>query len=96
MVWFVTERPAGWYTKKNKNCENRKYQFRRKCRSGTAVYRTMKTCFKSVYGCSIYAYMKSYRMQATMLLLRDTVDSITEIVAKRLQEIVVQIGDSWS
>ncbi len=43
---------------------------------------TMKTCFKSVYGCSIYAYMKSYRMQAAMLLLRDTTDSITEIAAK--------------
>lgn len=43
---------------------------------------TMKTCFKSVYGCSIYAYMKSYRMQAAMLLLRDTADSITEIAAK--------------
>ncbi len=43
---------------------------------------TMKTCFKSVYGCSVYAYMKSYRMQAAMLLLRDTADSITEIAAK--------------
>lgn len=43
---------------------------------------TMKTCFKGVYGCSIYTYMKSYRMQAAMLLLRDTAYSITEIAAK--------------
>ena len=43
---------------------------------------SMKVCFKGVYGCSIYAYMKSYRMQAATILLRDTSDSITEIAAK--------------
>ena len=43
---------------------------------------SMKVCFKGVYGCSIYAYMKSYRMQAAAILLRDTSDSITEIAAK--------------
>lgn len=43
---------------------------------------TMKVCFKGVYGCSVYAYMKSYRMQAATILLRDTSDSITEIAAK--------------
>lgn len=43
---------------------------------------TMKICFKGVYGCSIYAYMKSYRMQAATILLRDTTDSITEIAMK--------------
>lgn len=43
---------------------------------------TMKVCFKGVYGCSIYTYMKSYRMQAATILLRDTTDSITEIAAK--------------
>lgn len=43
---------------------------------------TMKVCFKGVYGCSIYSYMKSYRMQAATALLRDTSDSITEIAAK--------------
>ena len=31
---------------------------------------------------SVYAYMKSYRMQAATILLRDTSDSITEIAAK--------------
>ncbi|MDD3361772.1 MAG: AraC family transcriptional regulator [Hespellia sp.] len=43
---------------------------------------TMKICFKGVYGCSVYSYMKSYRMQAATILLRDTSDSITEIAAK--------------
>ena len=43
---------------------------------------SMKVCFKGVYGCSIYAYMKSYRMQAATILLRDTSDSIAEIAAK--------------
>lgn len=43
---------------------------------------SMKTCFKGVYGCSVYAYMKSYRMQAATALLRDTSDSITEIAGK--------------
>lgn len=43
---------------------------------------SMKVCFKGVYGCSIYSYMKSYRMQAATILLRDTSDSITKIAAK--------------
>ena len=43
---------------------------------------SMKVCFKCVYGCSIYSYMKSYRMQAATILLRDTFDSITEIAGK--------------
>jgi AraC-like DNA-binding protein len=43
---------------------------------------SMKVCFKGVYGCSIYSYMKSYRMQATTILLRDTTDSVTEIAMK--------------
>lgn len=43
---------------------------------------SMKVCFKGVYGSSIYSYMKSYRMQAATILLRDTKDSITEIAAK--------------
>lgn len=43
---------------------------------------TMKVCFKGIYGCSIYAYMKSYRMQAATILLRDTRDNITEIAMK--------------
>lgn len=43
---------------------------------------SMKNCFKAVYGCSIYAYMRSYRMQAATVLLRDTDESITDIATK--------------
>ncbi len=43
---------------------------------------SMKVCFKGIYGCSIYSYMKSYRMQAAKILLRDTTASITEIAMK--------------
>jgi len=43
---------------------------------------SMKVCFKCVYGCSIYSYMKSYRMHAATILLRDTFDSITKIAGK--------------
>lgn len=43
---------------------------------------SMKMCFKGVYGCSIYSYMKSYRMQASILLLRNTTESVTEIAMK--------------
>ncbi len=43
---------------------------------------SMKACFKGVYGCSIYSYMKSYRMQASIILLRDTAESVTEIAMK--------------
>ena len=43
---------------------------------------SMKSCFKAVYGCSIYAYMRSYRMQAATVLLRDTDESITDIATK--------------
>ena len=43
---------------------------------------SMKVCFKGVYGSPIYSYMKSYRMQAATVLLKDSSDSITEIAAK--------------
>lgn len=43
---------------------------------------TMKDCFKGVYGCSLYSYMKSYRMQAATVLLKNTSESVTEIAAK--------------
>lgn len=43
---------------------------------------SMKTCFKGVYGTSIYAYMKSYRVQAAAKLLKGTNDSITVIAEK--------------
>ena len=43
---------------------------------------TMKSCFKGVYGSSIYSYMKKYRMQQASVLLQETQDSITEIALK--------------
>lgn len=43
---------------------------------------SLKTCFKGVYGTSVYAYMKSYRIQAAALLLRQSQFSITEIALK--------------
>ncbi|KPU43117.1 multiple antibiotic resistance protein MarA [Oxobacter pfennigii] len=43
---------------------------------------TMKLCFKRVYGTSISAYIKYYRMQAAALLLRQSNDSVMHIAAK--------------
>lgn len=43
---------------------------------------SMKTCFKGVYGTSIYAYMKDYRIHSAALLLKQTNESITEIANK--------------
>ena len=40
---------------------------------------SMKNCFKGVYGASIYAYMKAYRMNAAAVRLRRTKDSVTSI-----------------
>ncbi len=40
---------------------------------------TMKLCFKGVYGTSIYAFIRSYRMQAAALMLAQSCDSVTEI-----------------
>jgi len=42
----------------------------------------MKICFKGIYGTSIYAYMRIYRMQAAALMLRQTNDSVTAIASK--------------
>lgn len=44
---------------------------------------SMKNCFKGVYGISIYAYMKQYRVQTAAFLLKTSSDSITAI-ANRL------------
>ena len=70
-----------------KACNNRLYRhirtFEKIVKNYFVIYDTsMKVCFKGVYGSSIYSYMKSYRMQAATILLRDTKDSITEIAAK--------------
>ncbi len=40
---------------------------------------SMKKCFKEMYGSSIYAFLKSYRLQCSVDLLRKTSLSITEI-----------------
>lgn len=39
----------------------------------------MKSCFKGVYGTTIYAYIKEYRMNTAAVRLRQTRDSITSI-----------------
>lgn len=40
---------------------------------------SMKICFRGVYGTSMYAYIKAYRMNAAAVRLRRTKDSITSI-----------------
>lgn len=42
----------------------------------------MKLCFKGVYGTSIYAFMRSYRMQVASVLLRQGTESVTAIANK--------------
>lgn len=39
----------------------------------------LKNCFKGVYGSSIYAYLREYRLQTAQKLLAETSDSIAEI-----------------
>ncbi|QDR81572.1 helix-turn-helix domain-containing protein [Sporomusa termitida] len=39
----------------------------------------MNSCFKAVYGMSIYAYIRTYRMQAAAAMLLQTQDSVTVI-----------------
>lgn len=43
---------------------------------------SMKQCFKGIYGTSIYAYMKEYRMNAAALMLKNTDESIITIAGK--------------
>lgn len=43
---------------------------------------TMKLCFKGVYGTSIAAYMRSYRMHTAARLLRQSEASVIEIAGK--------------
>lgn len=40
---------------------------------------TMKLCFKGVYGTSIYAFIRSYRMHAAAVMLRQSEDRVTDI-----------------
>ncbi|MDO4281227.1 MAG: helix-turn-helix transcriptional regulator [Peptococcaceae bacterium] len=39
----------------------------------------LKKCFRGVYGTSIYAYLRTYRLQVAQKLLTDTTLSVTEI-----------------
>ena len=43
---------------------------------------SLKQCFKGVYGCSIAAYMKDYRMNAAAMMLKNSEETITAIAAK--------------
>lgn len=42
----------------------------------------MKLCFKAVYGTSVYAYMRSYRMQAAAEMLRESSCSVAAVAQK--------------
>jgi AraC-like DNA-binding protein len=41
----------------------------------------MKSCFKSVFGMPIHAYMREYRLQTASVLLRETGEPVAEIAA---------------
>lgn len=43
---------------------------------------SLKLCFKGVYGTSVYAYLRSYRMHAAALMLRQSNESIAAIAGK--------------
>ncbi|WP_283609351.1 helix-turn-helix domain-containing protein [Faecalispora anaeroviscerum] len=40
---------------------------------------TMKQCFKGIYGTSVYAYMRSYRMQRAAVLLCQSEESVSSV-----------------
>ncbi|SHK22341.1 helix-turn-helix domain-containing protein [Desulforamulus aeronauticus] len=42
----------------------------------------MNVCFKAVYGVSIYAYIRTYRMQVAAAMLMQTQDSVTVIAGR--------------
>lgn len=43
---------------------------------------TLKKCFRGVYGTSVYAYLRTYRLQAAQKLLTETRLQITEIASR--------------
>lgn len=61
---------------------NHRYTLKELSEKFNIALTSMKVCFKGVYGSPIYSYMKSYRMQAAMVLLKNSSESITEIAAK--------------
>ena len=42
----------------------------------------MKQCFKGIYGVSMYAYMKEYRMNAAALMLKNTDEPVIAVAGK--------------
>lgn len=43
---------------------------------------SLKQCFKGVYGCSVAAYMKEYRMNAAAVMLKNTQDSVISVAER--------------
>lgn len=43
---------------------------------------SMKLCFKGIYGTSIHAYLKAYRMNAAAIMLKNSRESIAEIAVR--------------
>jgi AraC-like DNA-binding protein len=43
---------------------------------------TMKICFKGIYGTSIYAYLRAYRIRTAAFMLRQTGENITTVAGK--------------
>lgn len=43
---------------------------------------SMKQCFKGIYGVSMYAYMKEYRMNTAALLLKNTEEPVIAVAGK--------------
>lgn len=43
---------------------------------------SLKLCFKGVYGTSVYAYMRSYRMHAAAVMLQKTNENITAVAGR--------------
>jgi AraC-like DNA-binding protein len=43
---------------------------------------TMKLCFKGVYGTSVYAFVRNYRMQAAALMLRQSDENVAAIAGR--------------
>lgn len=43
---------------------------------------SMKQCFKGIYGVSMYAYMKEYRMNAAALMLKNTNEPVIVVAGK--------------
>ncbi|MDR0730669.1 MAG: AraC family transcriptional regulator [Treponema sp.] len=66
---FMTARPENRYT-----LEELSARFKISASS-------MKRCFKGVYGSSVYAYMRAWRMNAAAVMLRQTDDSVITIAA---------------